>query len=317
LSILLVDALNLFTRHFVANPAMSEHGYHVGGIVGFLNSLRLMNERFSPEKVFIIWESGGSPRRRAILPEYKSNRRPKKLNRYYDDEIPDTVQGRDNQISVIVEILKKTPICQMYVPDCEADDVIGYLARYAYRNEKKIILSSDKDFYQLLGDKVEIYSPTKKRSVTHNNVIEEYSISPENFCLAKSICGDSSDNISGIKGAGFKTIAKRFPHLKSRESTGIEDILKICQERESDKRSPKIYKDLLLNKDTIKRNWRLIYLDTKNLSHSQIKRIGDTIDTFAPRKDKISVMRALIREGIKTLDVDRFFLSFNSIRDEK
>jgi len=292
---------------------MSDHGYHVGGIVGFLNSLRLMNERFSPEKVFVIWESGGSPRRRAILPEYKSHRRPQKLNRYYDDEIPDTVQGRDNQISVIVEILKKTPICQMYVPDCEADDVIGYLARYSYPGEKKVILSSDKDFYQLLGEKIEIYTPTRKKRITHTDVTCEYNISPENFCLAKSICGDSSDNISGIKGAGFKTIAKRFPLLRDRESADIGEILKICQERSSDKRSPKIYRDLLKNRKIVERNWRLIYLDTKNLSHSQIKRINDTIDTFDSRRDKISVMRTLIREGIKTLDVDRFFLSFNSI----
>lgn len=317
MSILIVDALNLFTRHFIANPAMSDHGYHVGGIVGFLNSLRLMNERFSPEKVFVIWESGGSSRRRAILPEYKSRRRPQKLNRYYDDEIPDTVQGRDNQISVIVEILKKTPICQMYVPDCEADDVIGYISKYSFPNEKKMILSSDKDFYQLLGEKVEIYSPTKKMRITHSDIVDEYNISPENFCLAKSICGDSSDNISGIKGAGFKTIAKRFPLMKGEESVMLSEILKICQERHVDKRSPKIYSDLIENKDIIKRNWRLIYLDTSNLSHNQIKRIGDTIDTFEPSRDKISVMRTLIREGIKTLDIDRFFLSFNAIRDTR
>tara|TARA_R110001583_G_scaffold7985_18_gene39016 strand:+ start:3199 stop:4089 length:891 start_codon:yes stop_codon:yes gene_type:complete len=296
---------------------MSDHGYHVGGIVGFLNSLRLMNERFSPEKVFVIWESGGSPRRRAILPEYKARRRPQKLNRYYDDEIPDTVQGRDNQISVIVEILKKTPICQMYVPDCEADDVIGYLSKYSFPEEKKMILSSDKDFYQLLSEKVEIFSPTKKRRVTHADVVDEYNISPENFCLAKSICGDTSDNISGVKGAGFKTIAKRFPLLKGEESVMLSEILKICQERDINSRGPKIYNDLIENRDMIKRNWRLIYLDTNNLSHSQIKRISDTIDTFEPSRDKISVMRTLIREGIKTLDIDRFFLSFNSIRDKK
>ena len=205
----------------------------------------------------------------------------------------------------------------MYVPDCEADDVIGYISKYSFPNEKKMILSSDKDFYQLLGEKVEIYSPTKKMRITHSDIVDEYNISPENFCLAKSICGDSSDNISGIKGAGFKTIAKRFPLMKGEESVMLSEILKICQERHVDKRSPKIYSDLIENKDIIKRNWRLIYLDTSNLSHNQIKRIGDTIDTFEPSRDKISVMRTLIREGIKTLDIDRFFLSFNAIRDTR
>jgi len=316
-SVLLVDALNLFTRHFVANPAMSEHGYHVGGIVGFLNGIRLINERFSPSKIFVIWESGGSPRRRALLPDYKSKRRPQRLNRYYDDEIPDTVQGRDNQISVIVEILKNTPICQMYVPECEADDVIGYMSRYCFSEDKKIILSSDKDFYQLLSEDVVIYSPTKKKVVTHLDLIKEYKISAENFCLAKSMCGDSADNIPGVKGAGFKTIAKRFPKMICDDTVTIDEIIDISKKFSSEKRSPKVYSEIIKEKDTIRRNWDLIYLDVKNLSYTQVKRISDTLDTFDSRRDKISTMRTLIREGIKTFDVDRFFLSFNSIRDKK
>ena len=85
----------------------------------------------------------------------------------------------------------------------------------------------------------------------------------------------------------------------------------------SDKRSPKIYSEISKNEEKIKRNWELVYLDTRNLSHSQVKRISDTLDTFATKRDKISTMRTLIREGIKTLDVDRLFLSFNSIRDVK
>ena len=317
MSVLLVDALNLFTRHFVANPAMSEHGYHVGGIVGFLNGIRLINERFSPSKIFVIWESGGSPRRRALLPDYKSKRRPQRLNRYYDDEIPDTVQGRDNQISVIVEILKNTPICQMYVPECEADDVIGYMSRYCFSEDKKIILSSDKDFYQLLSEDVVIYSPTKKKVVTHLDLIKEYKISAENFCLAKSMCGDSADNIPGVKGAGFKTIAKRFPKMICDDTVTIDEIIDISKKFSSEKRSPKVYSEIIKEKDTIRRNWDLIYLDVKNLSYTQVKRISDTLDTFDSRRDKISTMRTLIREGIKTFDVDRFFLSFNSIRDKK
>jgi DNA polymerase-1 len=314
LSILLVDALNLFTRHFVANPAMSDHGYHVGGIVGFLNSIRIMNEKFSPNRVIVVWESGGSPRRRALLPSYKSNRRPQKLNRYYNDEIPDTVQGRDNQISVIVEILKKTPVSQLYVPDCEADDVIGYISKYCYPDEKKIILSSDKDFYQLLDEDVDIYSPTRKRKVTAQDVASEYNISASNFCLAKSFCGDVSDNIPGVKGVGFKVFAKRFPSVSQGDSVEIESIFKKCRTEVDQGTKIKLYHNILGSRKDIERNWKIIYLDIRNLSHYQIKRITDSIDTFEPKRDKIAVMRTLIREGTKTLDVDRLFLSFNSIK---
>lgn len=315
MSVLLVDGLNLFTRHFIANPSMSKHGYHVGGIVGFLNGIRLLSDKFSPDRIYVIWESGGSQKRRNILPEYKNRRRPQKLNRYYNDEIPDTVQGRDNQISVIVEVLKNTPVCQIYVPDCEADDVIGYLSRYTFSDDNQIIFSSDKDFYQLLGDNVEIYSPTRKGMFTKEDLIKNYQICPENFCLAKCISGDTSDNISGIKGAGFKTIAKRFPGMAGPEEVTIDDIVDFSIAESKAKRSPKIFKEIAENKEKILRNWKLIYLDIKNLSHNQIQRIHTSIDTFSPRRDKISTMRILIREGIQTLDVDRFFLSLISCKN--
>ena len=58
--VILVDGLNLFTRHFMANPAMSENGEQVGGIVGFFNNLTRLISRCRPEKVYIIWEGGGS-----------------------------------------------------------------------------------------------------------------------------------------------------------------------------------------------------------------------------------------------------------------
>jgi len=312
-TVLLVDALNLFTRHFVANPSMSIHGHHAGGMVGFLNGIRLLNERLRPSQVIVIWEGGGSSRRRAIYSQYKAQRRAQKLNRFYGDEIPDSVQGRNNQISVIVEILKKTPVSQIYVPDCEADDVIGYLARYKLKDNKKVIVSSDRDFYQLLNENVSMFSLSKKRFILPETVLKENGISANNFCLARAICGDTSDNIGGIKGAGIKTVSKRFSGMASSQSMTIDDIINESKKMSMGKRIPKIYKEILSNEDIVKRNWKLMYLDTNNLSAYQIKNIDDTIDTFNPVRDKISVMRTLIREGIQTLDVDRLFLSFSTM----
>ena len=148
--VLLVDGMNLFIRGFVANPSMSENGFHVGGVVGFLNSLRNCIEKFKPTDIFVVWEGGGSSRRRAIYSDYKRKSRPQKLNRFYGEDLPDTAENRNQQISMIVDLLKDTPTCQIYVPDCEADDVIGYLSKYKFSDQKKLIISSDKDFYQLL-----------------------------------------------------------------------------------------------------------------------------------------------------------------------
>ena len=58
--ILIVDGMNLFIRGFVANPSMSENGFHVGGVVGFLNGLRNCIEKFKPTDLFVIWEESTS-----------------------------------------------------------------------------------------------------------------------------------------------------------------------------------------------------------------------------------------------------------------
>ena len=88
--VLLIDVYNLYLRNFCANPLMAE-GQHVGGVVGCLQSLNSLISAHSPSECVIVWEGGGSARRRAIYPEYKSRRRPVKLNRFHEGDLPDTV----------------------------------------------------------------------------------------------------------------------------------------------------------------------------------------------------------------------------------
>ena len=78
-------------------------------------------------------------------------------------------------------MMKNLPICQMYVSDCEADDVIGYLAKHHYKNENCVIYSSDKDYYQLMSDKIKIYTPTKKDFVSFEDVFAKFCVHPVNF----------------------------------------------------------------------------------------------------------------------------------------
>lgn len=311
--VLIIDALNLFTRHFVAHPATGVNGEHVGGIVGFLYAIADFAERFKPTRIVVIWEGGGSSRKRSIYSDYKQKRKPEKLNRFYEDDIPDTIENRNHQIAVLVSVLKSLPINQMYIEDCEADDVIGYLSKYKIANNKKLIVSSDKDFYQLLNKKTIIYSPTWKKFVTSKEVSNKFGVSPENFCLAKSICGDPSDNIGGVKGVGFKTLAKKFPDLGATDSMTVDDIITQCESMISEGKKLKSIIRISESKDLIKRNWKLIYLDTANLSASQISKINYSFDTFEPVRNKIHLMRTLIKEGIQTFNVDRLFLSLNHI----
>lgn len=307
---MLIDAMNIFVRSYVVNPTMSEHGHQFGGSLGFLKSLGSYSRRFNPDRIIVIWEGGGSPRRRALLPEYKANRKPVRLNRseIYED-IPDTKENFNYQVAATTKLLNYTSAQQLYVADCEADDVIGYLAKNFLEGDV-LIASSDKDFYQLLSDKVTMYSPTRKKIIKVEDVLEEHQIHPINFATARCFVGDNSDNISGIRGVGLKTLAKKFPNLRNAEFVSCNDIINKCQMIPEAKRL-KMHRSIIGNAELIKRNWKLMYLDISNLSGDQVLKIKSKAQYKSNKRDKLGMIRQLIEEGInmpRSFDPHKFFL---------
>ena len=307
--IIIVDGLNYFTRHFVVNPTMSRQGHQIGGFVGFLKGLKLLNDRLNSRRVIVIWEGGGSPRRRAIFPEYKSGRRPQRLNRYYED-IPDTYENRDYQLKLTIESLRHAPVQQIYVSDCEADDVIGYMCRHLFPGDEIVVVSSDKDLYQLIDHKVVQWSPGQKKLITPDEVREKFGVWPTNMCLIRSFVGDSSDGIPGIDGAGFKTMTKRFPLLQEKQSLLIQDVIDEASRHTGTK--VQLYKNIIEHQAIVRRNWKLMHLDIANLSGDQIKKINDSVSSYSPKKNKLEMMRLLIREGVQDFDVDSFFMTLKA-----
>jgi DNA polymerase-1 len=308
--ILLVDAYNVFARGYVANPAMSSQGHQLGGFVGFLNSLKVLCERLQPKRVVVVWEGGGALRRRAIYKDYKMGRRAQRMNRYYEDDIPESTENRDHQVRLTVEALRTVPVQQVYVADCEADDVIGYISRYMFPEGQIVIASSDKDLYQLIDDRVTQWSPGQKRFITALDVKEKFGVPPSNMSLVRSFIGDPSDNISGIQGAGFKTMVKRFPALSENQSLSIQDVLSAAAEGCTGK--VKLLQNILEGADIVRRNWRLMHLDIANLSADQIKRIRDAVGDYEPKRNKMGLMRLLVREGVQNFNVDAFFMSLSA-----
>lgn len=311
-NILLVDGYGLFIRHYSANPTISENGYHVGGVVGFLKALQFAIQKHFANRVYIVWEGGGSGFRRSLLSTYKDKRRPIKMNKYYDEQIDDTYESRNRQILTLIKLLKHTPFCQLYVPDCEADDIIAYLCKYVHNNENKIILSSDKDFYQLLDKKTWISTTIRKKLIGCDDVKGEFGISYKNFALAKAVVGDRSDKIDGIKGAGFKTLAKRFPILADDNDVLLEELFDYANSNASSKIL--LYSRVLESRELITRNWKLVYLDTASLTNLQLKRSRELIENFSPKNNKFEFMRAIIECGLNKFDVDGFFFPMTTIR---
>ena len=310
--VLIIDGLNLFTRHFVVNPTMSQNGHHLGGFVGFLKGIRLLSERCNPEQIVVVWEGGGSSRRRAIFADYKQGRRPQKLNRYYDD-IPDTVGNRNRQVALLVEALKHVPVRQMYVTECEADDAIAYMTRYHYRDKKCVIVSSDKDLYQLIDERVTQWSPGQKAYITSEKVKQKFGISVPNFVTARAFTGDPSDGIKGVPHTGFKSLAKRFPELAEEEHVSVRDVVGLARKLAETKKL-KMLNAIVENEEVASTNWKLMYLDIQNLSAQQIEKIKYSLDSFEPRRNKIALMRMLAREGVNNFDVDSYYIAIKNCR---
>ena len=323
--IVIVDGMNIFIRMFVVNETTTTSGDPVGGVVGFVKYLNHLTNNFVPKKLFVVWEQGGaSPRRKKIYEGYKANRSKDKesfaqINK--DDSkrswLMNDKENKLRQLHLLTQVLKHMPVCQIYVGDTEADDVIGYLLRHklAQENARKILVSSDKDFYQLLENpSIEIYDPAKKILVSAEKILEQYSISPRNFCMARTMVGDTSDNIPGVDGVGLKTAAKRFPILADTiTDLQTQDILNFCQQKLTEKSKIKAYSDVFNAKSTLERNWSLMYLDSTTLSASQIQKIDFTVDNFKPNLNKLGLIRTMMEAGVVTdIDYDRLSTLFKT-----
>ena len=249
--ILLVDAYNIFARNYVVNPSISKHGEPIGGAIGFCKSVGLLAHKFRPSKVVICWEGGGSARRRTLYPEYKSGRKPLRLNRseLYEKDL-DSPENFGYQVGLSVNLLAHLPVMQMYVDDCEADDVIGWLCRHRLRTESReiIIVSADQDMHQLLRPGVKQYTPVSKKMLTHDDVLAKFGVTCENFVTARCFIGDSGDAIKGVRGCGFKTITKQFPELGQEDFVSVDDIIKECNVKVK-KKSMKLFENMLKNPD--------------------------------------------------------------------
>lgn len=310
--VLLIDALSLYLRAYWSFPQMSPRtGQPIGGCVGFLKMLGRIASETAPSQVVVCWEGGGSTKRRALHGDYKKGRRPDRPNRFYEDDIPDTDDNKVWQVSILTKMLRCLPVCQVYVPDCEGDDVVAYLATGRFVEKPKVLVTSDKDLYQLIDETTTVYDLHSKVYVTHGSLFERFRVSAMNFGLAKALCGDRGDNIEGVPGLGFKTLVKRFPFLGSdQHQILLSDVLNYSEAHADE---AKTYRDVLAHRELLERNWKLVHLSTAALSGDQAARVDHALDTSSPVSDKLGLIRRLVAEGIGDLDVDGLLYAFVGI----
>ena len=271
--VLLVDSMNLFIRNFSMINYVNHQGHHVGGLVGFLKSLGYLVRITNPTRVVLIFDGKGSTiNRKSIDPNYKGNRN---LTRITHWEVFDTKdQEKDSmaaQIDRLIDYLHCLPVFLLSVDKVEADDVIGFISNgFSKRKSKVTIVSSDKDFLQLVNEHTQVYSPIKKKYYNPQAVQDEYGVLAKNYLIYKALLGDQSDNLTGVKGLGPKGVVKLFPMLTKEEVDGLAPIFEHC---ENNLTKAKGYVKVLSQIDRVETNYELMNIQESVLSDSDVTAI--------------------------------------------
>lgn len=285
--ILVVDGLNTFIRSFAVSPTRNQKGIHIGGIGGCLKSIGSAIRKFSPTRCIVVFDGkGGSKRRKKIFGDYKSGRSGKDYNRYYDFEDEDEDEAMRREIVRTVEYLNCLPVTLMSIDHIEADDVIAYLSQQVYEDDdhEVIVMSTDKDFLQLVNDSTKVWSPTKKTLYEVEDVLEEYQVPPRNFVIWRMIDGDKSDSIPGVHGIGEKRVQKHLGEIvHDDDPQTVDDVIEYSKERLDESR---IYEKVVDNEDVLRRNWKLMQLYDVNISAENKSQIIDIAQQEIPKLDK-------------------------------
>ena len=277
--VLIIDGLNTFIRSWTTNPTMNEDGDHTGGVIGSLKSIGFQIREFNPTRCIVTFDGqGGSNSRKKIHEGYKAGREKNRfrVNRQYAGMMDEEEErlSMKQQFIWLNDILDYLPLQTMIYDGIEADDTIAYLTKHTQYDldGEVVIVSTDKDFLQLVSEKVKVFSPTKKKLYDRQMVFDEFGIWPQNILLYRTLDGDTSDNIPGIKGCGLKTLLKRFPELSEDRLITHDEFFQMCEDK---KGKIKIYDDILEAKDQLLMNKRLMELNEPHIPTNQKLKILD------------------------------------------
>lgn len=214
----------LYRAHYalIRNPLITSYGFHTSALFGFANHIiKLINDE-KPDYLVCAFDSKEKTFRHKIYSNYKANR----------PEMPLELQ---HQIPHLWEVLEAMNIPVLRKPGFEADDIIGTITNSVSESQiESYIVSGDKDFMQLINDKVFLYAPGKRNYppviYDRQGVIEKWGLPPEKIIDLLALMGDSSDNVPGVSGVGVKTAVKLLNEYDNIESV-LDNVSKIKNKR--------------------------------------------------------------------------------------
>jgi len=313
--VLLIDGLNLFFRNFAMLNFVNEDGVHVGGLGGFLRSLGTLINRIQPTSVYVVFDGVGSTiNRKNLLPEYKSNRNITRITNWdIFESLDDEHAAKVDQVVRLIHYLQCLPVKTLSLDKVEADDIIAHLATKLSSDygSKVFIVSSDKDFIQLVDENIIVYRPIEKDYYTTDTVIEKFGISAANFILYKVLMGDASDKVAGVKGLGEKKLMKLFPELSQRILT-LQDILNIS---EAKLKENIIYARVLDMQDQLEKNYRIMNLHNPMLDDIEREFLDAIIEYPLPELDNMKFLKYYHEDGLKHLIKNIDYWIQNTFKD--
>ena len=316
--VLLIDLMNMFVRNFSAVRLTNDNGEHVGGAFGTLNSLQSQIKKHNPDIVSVVWEGkGSSERRRRTLKEYKEGRKFRGLNRHFEYSQEDETVSFARQLQLLKECLDLLPVYQPAVQYLEADDQIAYSCRNFFKNEAKVIVSTDRDFFQLVDSNTTIYRPVKSKEnpkgemIDLNYMMEKEFVFPPNYALLKAIVGDKSDNITGISGVGEKSVKRDFPLLSVKEDMGVDDILEYANSQKNSK-----YQKYIDNEEMLRLNYKIVQLLDIEVNMQSIVALEKSYENKDLKFNPYQLRLKLMNEDISPNNIDNWVSSYMSVSRE-
>lgn len=215
----IIDTFGFFFRLYYAMSSLKTNdGKPSGMIHGFANFIANLKQDFNSDYIVFALDSGSKTFRNDIDPNYKANRSqaPKELK---------------EQLPICIDMIEKMGLCSLRVDGYEADDIIASFIKNNPQNDLFIkVVTHDKDLYQLISDRVNIYSPAKKELYDRDGCYEKYGVYPEQVRDFLALTGDSADNIPGVKGIGDKGAKKLLDEFGSIENL-YENLNQVRNER--------------------------------------------------------------------------------------
>ncbi len=200
----IIDTFGFFFRSFYALPYLkSKDGFPTGLLTGFMNFVYSIGRDYNSDYIVFALDTKGKSFRNEIYKEYKENR----------SEAPEELK---QQLPIAIQWIEKMGFATLSKVGFEADDIIASLANVLSSDELDVmVVSHDKDLYQLIRENVYLFDPIKKTRIDEKACLDKYGVLPSQFIDFQSIVGDSSDNVPGVKGIGVKGASKLLNEFKT------------------------------------------------------------------------------------------------------